>query len=309
MGDQKKKNRWIIDRLTSKYRLVVMNDETFEEVSSVRLSRINVYILLSTVIVIMVMFITSLIIFTPLKEYIPGYSDAGLRRQAVDLKMTSDSLEQIVKANDLFLDNMKKTINGGEEIKLQENPDTTEKVHGKYDTISLGRVSPSESQLRSDVENDNRITLFFGNGAKGKSNSVATHVSVRSNTSTLGSYLFFKPIRGYVTEGFNSKKEHFGVDIVAPENEPIKATLDGTVVMSNWTLETGWVIAIQHNDNLVSLYKHNSALLKKEGDYVRAGDVIAVVGNSGEQTFGPHLHFELWLNGIAINPSDYIDFN
>ncbi len=122
------------------------------------------------------------------------------------------------------------------------------------------------------------------------------------------SYYFFPPLKGYVTNEFEPRSDHFGIDVVAPENEPVKAVMDGVVIFSQWTSETGYVIGLQHGNNLLTLYKHNSVLLKKEGNFVKAGDAIAIIGNSGEQTTGPHLHFELWYNGQPINPRDYIVF-
>jgi murein DD-endopeptidase MepM/ murein hydrolase activator NlpD len=158
-----------------------------------------------------------------------------------------------------------------------------------------------ESQMRQNVEHDEKYAVNIPTGStQGLQGNAASGVS---------NFYFFLPVKGYITGDFDPKNEHYGVDIVAADNAPVKATLDGSVVISTWTPETGYVIGIQHENNLVSLYKHNSVLLKKEGDYVHAGDVIAIVGNTGELSTGPHLHFELWYNGSAINPKDYINFN
>lgn len=290
----KPEKKWL-KQLTNKYRLVVINDETFEEVSSFRLSRMNVYVLVSTLIVIFSLIVASAIVFTPLKEYVPGYSDVGMKREFVVLRMRADSLQMVMDANDKLLADMKTIINGGVPL----NRDTTTATvpsEGLYDSIPLQGASNNEKDLRESVDKSQNFTLNIVPGKPKPSNN-------------LSGFYFFTPLKGFVTAPFEPKKEHYGVDIVAPENSPIKSTLDGVVIMSSYTAETGYVIGIQHNNNLISLYKHCSVLLKKQGDFVNAGDVIAIVGNSGEQTTGPHLHFELWYNGNAINPEDYLVFN
>jgi murein DD-endopeptidase MepM/ murein hydrolase activator NlpD len=130
----------------------------------------------------------------------------------------------------------------------------------------------------------------------------------KTSKESITNFFFFSPLKGLVTNSFDMKEEHYGIDITAQENEAIKATLDGTVIMSAWTSETGYVIQIQHENNLVSVYKHNSALMKKVGQYVKAGEVVAIIGNSGELTSGTHLHFELWYNGNPIDPQEYMVF-
>lgn len=276
-----------------------MNDETFEEVSSFRLTRFNIYVLLSTVFVILVTLITSVIVFTPLKQYIPGYTDIGMRKKVLVLSMRTDSLENMLRANDTFLVNLQNIINGGKPIEKIDTPVIKTENPNRFDTINLKKVLPMESKLRSEVENESRFRV----------NLNLSRDQIKKGDKKITDFYFFPPVKGYITNGFNPKQGHFGVDIVAPENEPIKATLDGVVIFSGWTSETGYVIAIQHSNNLISLYKHNSVLLKKDGSSVKAGDVIAIIGNSGELTSGPHLHFELWYNGLPIDPKDYIIFN
>ncbi len=292
-AEYKKKKSWF-QKLTDKYRLVLLNDETFEEVTSFQLTRMNVYVLVSTILVILVLVTVSAIVYTPLREYIPGYADVGMRRDVMELKLRSDSLEKVLHANDLFLQNIKRVISGELEA-ANVNDAAVANLPPNYDSINLDKVSPSEIELRKDLEEEQRFT-------------VSGSVSKQKGTSLVRGFHFFTPVKGYVTEPFNSGERHYGVDIVAPENEPIKATLDGIVVFANWTAETGYVMAIQHNDNLISLYKHNSVLLKEEGNYVKAGDVIAIIGNTGEFTSGPHLHFELWYKGLPLNPEDYLVF-
>ena len=289
-----------VKRLTAKYRLVILNDESFEEVSSLRLSRFNVYILLSTVFVILIGLVASAIAFTPLREYIPGYAGSiDNRRELLDMQLKADSLEQSQRAHDLYIENIRSIVNGGVGITKIDTPMAEGEPQKPllYDTINLKRVSEGEKALRTEMESESSYSL-----------GLDLSLQPVNESSALKSYYFFPPVKGYVTNEFDPRTKHFGIDVVAPENESIKAAMDGTVTLAQWTSETGYVIGVQHNNNLLTLYKHNSVLLKKEGDYVRAGDVIAVIGNSGEQTTGPHLHFELWFNGNPLNPKDYIVF-
>ena len=293
-SEQKKKKSWL-KRLTDKYRLVLLNDETFEEVSSFQLTRMNVYVLVSTILVILVLVTVSAIVYTPLREYIPGYADVGMRRDVMELKLKSDSLERVLRVNTFYLQNIKRVING--ELPAGDISDTTSSMNAVgYDSINLDKISSSEKELRKEVEQDERFSV-----------GAITHLT--AGKSTIRGFHFFPPVKGYITESFNAAEQHYGLDIVAPENEPIKSTLDGIVIFANWTAETGYVMAVQHSNNLISLYKHNSVLLKEEGNYVKAGEVIAIIGNTGELTSGPHLHFELWYNGLPLNPEDYLVFN
>ncbi len=290
-----RKKYWskVWEKLTTTYRLVLLNDETFEEVGSFQLTRMNVYILVSTVLVAMVLITVTAIVYTPLKEYIPGYTDVNVQRNLIALKLRVDSLELAHQLNVRYTDNLRRIIAG--ELKVSQFFDTSQLRMTRYDTIQLGRISQSEKELRSEIERIERFAIL--NNPMPQSKEYAA----------LRALYFFRPVRsGYVTQGFDLSKQHYGVDIVSVENEPIKAVLDGTVVFSGFTAETGYVIGIQHLNNLISIYKHNSALLKRMGDRVRAGDVIAIIGNTGEYTTGPHLHLEIWHNGNPVDPRQLI---
>jgi len=285
-----KKN--ILGKLRNKYRLVVMNDETLEERVSFRLSRMNVYVLLSTILMILIFLILLTIVLTPLKEYIPGYGDLKFRNDLEVIRKETDSLDRLVYAQDEYIENIRRILTGnigGDSLAQIKISDTTD-----YSNIDIQKVSEKDSLLRSEVEEQLRYSL---SGATNINDNVALHTHL------------FPPLTGYVTSHFEPEKDHYGIDVVAPADSPIKAVLPGTVIMANWTLETGYVIAIQHNNNLVSFYKHNSVLLKKVGNFVDTGDVIAIIGSSGELSTGPHLHFELWRNKVPVNPKDYISFN
>lgn len=290
----KKETKWerLIHKLTSKYRLVIMDEETFEEQTSFLLSRINVYIFVSTVLVLVVAGVVSTIIFTPIKAYIPGYSDEVKTKKALTiLKYRIDSLEELNDTRELYLQNIRNMVEG--KVDTETSDAVNQRI--KVDTSQLSRTSIEDSLLRMEMEQEEKFSIVPSNKKR------ATQLSITD-------FYFFPPIRGLVTNEFNPNESHNGIDIVAPENETIKATLDGYVIFADWTVETGYVIAIQHENNLVSFYKHNSVLLKKTSNFVKAGDAIAIIGNSGELTSGPHLHFELWYNGIALNPKEYIIF-
>ncbi|MCX6295069.1 MAG: M23 family metallopeptidase [Bacteroidetes bacterium] len=289
MTDQKENKKNFLQRLRHRYRLVVMNDDTFEENFSLRLTPLGLFILLGSVTIVMVMLVTSLIAFTPLREYIPGYADIGMRRELVNMALRSDSLEQALKEQNAFTVNINNVLKGNiKQDTTQNKPDKSK----EYEKLALN-ASPKEIALKKAIEAQDKYSLAYG---------------AESNKNGISNFFFFSPIKGVVSEQFKSKEQHYGVDIVGPENEPIKATLDGTVILATWSSETGYTITVQHSNNLISVYKHNSVLLKKIGDYVKAGEPIAIIGNSGEQTSGPHLHFELWYNGNAIDPQGYMVF-
>lgn len=287
MTGEKRKKRFL-KRLVHKYRLVVMNDDTFEEKVSLKLSPLNLFTLIGTVTILLIVVVSSLIAFTPLREYIPGYSDVNTRKHLISLALRVDSLEMASISKDVYLENINNILNG-------RSVDTSGKskppLIARQEGLEL-EPGKHESELRSKIESQDPYSL--------------THTE--TSRSTLSSLFFFAPLKGMVTNSFNLVEDHLGIDIVAPENEAIKATLDGTVIFANWTSETGYVIQVQHSNNLISVYKHNSALMKKAGQYVKAGEVIAIIGNSGEHTTGPHLHFELWHNGAAVDPQDYMIF-
>lgn len=288
--ESSKKDKKFYQKLKSKYRLVIMREETFEERLSFRLSRLNVFVVVGTLVILLTIGIIFLIAFTPLKEYIPGYSDVELKRQARELVIKTDSLEASLNQKEKYIQNIKTILTGRDSLApLPKKPEQV-KV---YDTIDLKR-SKEDSLLREEIERATQYNLnLYYKDKKGQS---------------LSSFSFFAPVKGLVTNKFNIAEKHYGVDIVAPKNEMIKATLDGTVIFSSWTLETGYILAIQHTSNIISVYKHNSVLLKKQGDVVKAGSPIAIIGETGEFSTGPHLHFELWHNGRPIDPKDYIVF-
>jgi len=288
-----KRNRWF-SRLKNKYRLVFMNDETLEERLTFRLSRLNVFIALGTLTIILIFLTTFLIAFTPLREYIPGYPSVGLQRKLYQLQFKTDSIERDLMQKDLFIKNLKDVINGKD---LTSDVPVIRDTLRSYKDIKI-KKSVEDSLLRLELESQNKYSI---------TRIGASETALRKKMA-LGNILFFVPLKGVITNEFDPVAKHFGVDVVAKKDEAVKAVLDGTVIMSDWTIETGYVIIIQHQQNIISIYKHNSALMKKSGDVVKAGDPIAIIGETGEFQTGPHLHFELWNEGNPVNPKEYISF-
>ncbi|HEU4716427.1 MAG TPA: M23 family metallopeptidase [Bacteroidia bacterium] len=277
-----------MERLRSRYRLVVMNDETFEERLSVRLTPLGFLILIAATTIIMTTLVVSLVAFTPLREYIPGYADVGLQTKLDSLSVRADSLQNSMVARKKYMDNLRIILTGQDSA---EHPKNFRDSTKKYANIKA-KPSKEDSALRDEIEDMDEYSLKMDVRHQG-----------------ISGFFFFVPVKGTITNPFNMAEGHFGVDIVAAdENEPIRATLDGTVISAGYTVDDGYVIQVQHSDNLVSIYKHCASLLKKTGDYVKAGDPIAIVGSSGEQIAEPNLHFELWYNGTPIDPQENMVF-
>lgn len=293
MTEQKKSRRPWYKKLRNKYKLVVLNDETYEERFSFRLSRWNVFTTFGLLAIFLIVATTLLIAFTPLREYIPGYTDLSLYSQIDELKYKTDSLEREFDQRNLYMYNLQRILEGRDTVaEIPASSDTSV----DYEDIMTG-PSREDSLFRSEYEQQTMYDLYMMD----EEERSAVHSSIRS-------FNFFSPLNGFITNKYQPAISHYGVDIVSPEDEAVKATLDGVVVFADWTLETGYTIGIQHDYNLFSVYKHNASLLKQQGEFVKAGDPIAIVGSSGELTTGPHLHFELWFNGNPINPADLMIF-
>jgi len=286
MANAKKVRLW--DRLKYKYKLSIQNETSYEEVFGMRLSPLHVLMALSMLAVVLVSLTILLIAFTGLKEFIPGFPDGNMRHALVENALRVDSLEFELKKRDRFLKSVQSVLRGEDDGEVEHQRDS---VRGNYDTIQFS-ISQEEHDFRSEIEEKERFNLT---------------VSQHKNEND-GYIHFFPPVTGIVTRAFDEKAGHYGTDLVAKTGARVVAVLDGVVVFTDWTLKTGYVIQVQHADNLISVYKHNSTLLKKQGDYVRAGEMIAVVGNTGEETTGPHLHFELWKAGNPLNPEQFIQF-
>jgi murein DD-endopeptidase MepM/ murein hydrolase activator NlpD len=285
---EKSEKRSFWEKFKHKYRLSIYRDETFEELLNLRLTKLNVMALAGLGIFIFLIIVISVIAYTPVREFIPGYPDENTVRNIYLNNYRLDSLEMELARRDAYFENLRRVISGEKADPVIRTSDTS-----KLRNRNNYRRTSQDSALRKMVENDQ-----FG-------------LSLTENRKVRPAFfnvLFFPPVKGIITNTFNSVKQHYGIDVVAGAEEVVKATLPGTVTMSGWTIETGNVIQVQHADNIISVYKHNAELLKHMGDHVKAGEPIAIIGNSGELTTGPHLHFELWYNGTPLNPLDYISF-
>lgn len=275
-------------KLLHKYRLVILNEDTFEEKLSLRLTKLNVFIVVTLSAIILIAGTTVLIAFTGLREYIPGYSSTALQQRAVHLAYKTDSLQGVVELNNQYLNTIKRVLSG--DVKpAQFNRDSL---------MEANRMNPEEVNLNPSREDTLLREMVV---QEDKYNFLETATS-RAN------YALFPPLKGPFSEGYNIRDKHFGVDIVASHNAPVKSVADGTVIFAAWTAETGNVIIVEHGYGLISVYKHNSSLTKEQGERVLRGEVIATAGSTGEYTTGPHLHFELWSEGRPVNPKDFIDF-
>ncbi len=282
-----KKKRKFLDKLKDQYRLIIYNDSTFQSVWSMKLSRLKVFTVTSLTSAIIVFLVILLIATTGLREYIPGYPKAEYRQMLIYNALRVDSLENELAKRDEFFKGIQAIIAG----EVPEDNLVIDSTVGNYeiDFTEYNHDSVFQDKLLAE-----QLSLSIQNNETGKPG--------------LSRMNFFVPVKGLVSNHFNSTADHFGVDLVSDPNARISSVLPGTVIFSGWTIETGYSIYIQHESDLVSVYKHNAELLKKTGDIVKAGEAIAIIGSSGELSTGPHLHFELWHNGTALNPEQYIDF-
>ncbi len=288
MANKEKRTRKIKKKLLHKYRLVVLNEDTFEERFSFKLNRLNVFVFSSIFTVFLIAFTTFLIAFTPLREYIPGYSSTRLKQRATDLTFKTDSLQQALTINEQYLASIRKVLTG--DVKTVDfNKDSILEA-AQIDGFEVSfAASKQDSLLREKVAQEDKYNPLTSDAAK-------------------INFILFAPVKGTISEGYDPKKKHFAVDVVTVKDSPVKAATDGTVIFAEWTAATGYVIILEHKNNLITVYKHNASLSKEQGELVKEGEVIATVGNTGELTTGPHLHFELWSDGFPINPTNFIDF-
>jgi len=286
------------ENLQHTYRFIIMNNETFEEVGSYRLTLLNVYIAASTILVIVALMVVLAIAFTPLRRYVPGYGEGGQERRKVErLYREVEQLEKQLLAHKKYSDNIQRILVGDVETEKDVQQEELQRPPSK-DSLQAVERSKEEEQLRQEME-------LREIGASARRTRTA---NFSPRDIPLEQMFFSPPVTGEISAGFMPDKKHYGVDILAPKNRAIKAAMDGYIFFADWTLETGNTIGIQHTNNLITFYKHNSALLKKSGSFVKAGEAVAIIGNTGTLTDGPHLHFELWHKGKPLDPAEYINF-
>ena len=283
----KRKRDKIKEKLTFKYRFVVLNEDTFEERFSFKLNRLNAFIFGGIFSVLLVTLTILLVALTPLKEYIQGHSSTELKKEATELVYKVDSLNKALSVNDLYIENIQQVLKG--EIKRVDfNKDSVLKKI-QHDDINFAPPLV-DSIFREEVEQEDRYSVFE---------------QATKNTDIV----FTTPIRGQVTQAYDDQEKHFAIDIAVDQDTPVKSVADGTVIFNGFTADTGYVIIIEHGQGFTSVYKHNASLYKQQGDLVRNGEVIASAGSTGTFSTGPHLHFELWNDGYAVNPANYINFD
>jgi murein DD-endopeptidase MepM/ murein hydrolase activator NlpD len=286
-----KPKKTLSDRLTAKYLLVIRNEENLAEKSTFGFTYAKLLVL--TVSLFILIFIGSLFMSKTLlaQWFDPRHEQMQANKKLYELALKVDSLALEVDRKDRFIQNFQRVLRG--------------------DTSS-GFVDPSKS-----LGGENKPVTAVGNLKLAASDSLFRKEFEQSEMSIsltnnkyreLQETFFFSPITGFISDKYDLKKGHYGIDIVAKTNETVQSIADGTVIIASWTQDSGWLIAIQHRGNLISVYKHNAGLLKKVGNFVNAGDIISIVGNSGEMTDGPHLHFELWYNGNSLNPEEFVTF-
>lgn len=291
-----KRRKEYFKKLTNRYRIVILNEQSYEEKTAFALTPLNLLMLFSFVFVVFFLLTYLLWAFSPLKELLPGQSYYKTVENEAELRTSLDSLKQRNEANEHYLQIVKNVLTGEVANEDTSNISKAEmKRPGKGEKINLMKIGKDDSILRTQMENQDKYDLTNPENKSAESKEKAAPV-------------FYPPVKGIITQHFNPARGHYAIDIVSKPEEGIKAVMDGTVIFTGWTAETGHVIMLQHANNLVSVYKHNSVLLKKVGTFVHAGEVIAIIGNTGELSTGPHLHFELWQNGKPLDPEKFIVF-
>ena len=283
-----KQNKTFLKRIFNDYKVVVSSEDTFEEKLSFKANKINAFIIMLLYSIILIAFTISIVFFTQLREMVPGYSSSDLLNRAIYLTKKTDSLEQQIALNNKFYKSIEDVLSGNvdEFISRDELSIDSNLINPDIFTIS---PNLQDSILRQYVENEDKFNLT-------------------NNELVIENKMFFSPIKGEITQSFNFNENHFAIDIAADIGTPVKSVLDGKIIFSEWSLETGYVVIIDHGENIISVYKHNSKTLKEQNDFVQAGEVIAYSGNQGNLSSGPHLHFELWKNGTPIDPEPLLNF-
>ena len=284
----KKENKGFFKKLFNDYKVVVSSEDTFEEKFAFKASKINVFVLMLVYSVILISFTISIVFFTQLRELVPGYSSSDLLNRAIYLTQKTDSLERQIELNNKFYKSIEDVLSGKTDEFIERENITIDSNLNEKNFFSISPNS-EDSILRNYVDSQDKFNLT-------------------KNELVIENKMFFSPIKGDITQTFNFEENHFAIDIAADIGTPVKSILDGKILFSEWSVDTGHVIIVDHGDNIVSVYKHNSKSLKEQNDFVQAGEVIAYSGNQGSLSSGPHLHFELWKNGTPIDPEPLLNF-
>ncbi len=270
-----------------KYKLTITNENTLEEIVGIHVSKLNGVSVLLSVVTVLFLIASLIVAFTPLRNYLPGYMNSEVREQVVLNALRADSLQWLLERQQMYIMNIQDIVSGNVKVDSVQSIDSLTVIRSE----ELMERTQAEDEFRKQYEENERYNL-----------------TTLDNAPAMTGLVFFRPTRGMISSGYDANRKHFGIDIATSPNESVQATLDGTVILATYTADTGYVIQVQHSQNLVSVYKHCGSLLKAVGDVVKAGEAIALVGKTGEKTTGPHLHFELWNRGRALDPSKYIVF-
>ena len=283
----KKKKHTLLDKLSERFHILIVNEKTLERKKLLSSSSLNLAVssFIAFLFVLSASFL--LIYFTPLKEYFRGYTSLELRQNAVENSMKLDSLESLYITQSNYINSLKDLLSGN--ISFEELDENLSINENSFNELEIVATNQEDSLLRALVEEEDKYNAFDIQGER--------------FTTVL-----FPPVKGGLSSAFDLNSKHYGVDIVMPENSPVHSISEGIVVFSEWTSATGFVIIIEHLNGLTSIYKHNSSIVKSQGDRVGTGEIIAFTGNTGELTTGPHLHFELWYQGEPVDPQSYIEF-
>lgn len=285
----KKQNQNQLKKLLSDYKVVISSEDTFEEKLSFRINKISTFVLFLTYSAIVILATISIVFFTDVRELVPGYSPPKLLNQVIDLSKKADSLEKKINLDTQFYKSIEDVLSGNTDTIILRD-DISNKINLEEESFSLISPSLQDSVLRKYVEKQDEFNLT-------------------QNELIVSNKTFFPPIRGSITQSFNINESHYAIDVAADTGSPVKSVLDGRIIFSEWSIDTGYVIIIDHGDNIISVYKHNSKALKVQNDFVNAGEIIAFSGSQGNLSTGPHLHFELWNNGVPINPEIFLKFD
>lgn len=284
-------NKGLFKNFKGKFKIIILHPETYEERAGFHTSKLKLTIIASIIVILIVAATASLVVFTPIRELIPGYTDVSLNRRIYQIERSTDSIELVLKQKDLYLNNLRRIIY---EEEMDDDSIAATSLINKGVTVAKDKKTENDSLFRAKYEAELRKSLI---GSDGNSNGENDRP------------IFLSPVTGTITTHFDTNSKHYGVDLVSSSNTTTNAIADGTVILSEWTEEKGYIIGIQHANNIISIYKHNASLLHYEGDNVNAGDAIAIIGGKGSKPHGSHLHLELWCNGTPLNPEDYISFD
>jgi len=285
---QKRNFQTFWSNIRFKYKLLFVNERTLEEVWVFRLSKLSACASLIAFIIIIIAITAVIIVSTPVRNYLPGYLDVEVRKEIMRNTLRADSLERLIAIQSFYLKNVTGILNGTLPIDSARYIDSLALINANY---NIPRSDREEQFVRSfeEKEKDNLTTLD------------PNHIPSEA-------VFFYKPVNGPISAHYDTKIRHYGVDLTASPQQNVLATLDGTVIFTGYDAQYGNIIEIQHKNGYVSIYKHNALLLKRMGDAVIGGEAIALIGNTGELSTGPHLHFELWFKGAPVNPEEYIAF-